>query len=106
MEITAYNEDGTVYQEPVYNITYEEARNEYKPAEMGEVIRSSLGPEEDLQVVNIYYSSGISSDKLNFSEYVKNYNNIREIVWCGGSSNVVLIYNHRDYLANVEANNA
>lgn len=106
MEITALNEDGTVFQEPVYDITYEEVRNEYKPAEMGEVISSSLSPAEDLQVLKIYYSSGASNETLNFSEYVKNYNNIRQIVWCGGGSNTVCIFNHTDYLDNVKANNA
>jgi hypothetical protein len=44
---------------------------------MGEVINSSLELAEDLQTVKIYYSSGVSSATLNFSEYVKNYNNIR-----------------------------
>ena len=77
MEIIGLNEDGTVFQEPIYNITYEEVRNEYKPAEMSEVISSSLGPTEDLQTIKIYYSSGVSSSTLNFSEYIQNYNNIR-----------------------------
>ena len=106
MEITALNEDGTAFQEPVYNITYEEVRNEYKPAEMSEVISSSLGPTEDLQTIKIYYSSGVSSSTLNFSEYIQNYDNIRQIIWCGTGSNTVCVFNYTDYLANVKANNA
>lgn len=105
MEITALNEDGTVFQEPIYDITYEEVENNYKPAEMGEAINSSLGPAENLQTIKIYYSSGVSNATLNFSEYVKNYNNIRQIIWCGGGSNTVCIFNYTDYLANIEANN-
>lgn len=105
MEIVGLNEDGTVFQEPVYNITYEEVRNEYKPAEMSEVISSSLVPTEDLQTIKIYYSSGVSNATVNFSEYIPNYNNIRQIIWCGLSSNTVCVFNYTDYLANVKANN-
>lgn len=102
MEITALNEDGTVFQEPIYDITYEEVRNEYKPAEMSEAIRSSLSPTEELVITNIRYTDTQASN-LDISTYVKDYNNIRRIVWSCSSSYSIAIYDHDIYLKNLKA---
>lgn len=102
MEITAYNEDGTIYQEPIYNITYEEVENNFKPAEMGEAINSSLGLAEELVITNIRYTSTQGSS-IDVSTYVKDYNNIRRIVWSCSSSYSIAIYDHEVYLKNLEA---
>lgn len=101
MEISAYNEDGTTYQEPVYDITYEEVRNEYKPVEMGPEIISFLSPTEELVTTNITYSSA-SATSLNFSSYVKNYNNIRYIIFTSATGSFS-IFDYQNYLNNVEA---
>lgn len=65
---------------------------------------TSLNSTENLQTTKIYYSS-TSASVLNFSEYVKNYDNIRQIIWCGSGNNVIAIFNYQDYLDNLNANN-
>ena len=58
---------------------------------------------EEYDYTSIQYSSE-TSNILNLSSYVSNYKNIRFIVWCGGGSNTICIYDYNQYLKNVENN--
>lgn len=102
MTITPYDINGEQLQEDIEIMVPVEVRNEYKPAEMSEAI-SSLAPKEELVITNIYYSSPTYEAGLDLSNYVKDYNNIRRIVWSSSSSGSTAIYDHELYLRNLEA---
>lgn len=102
-ELVPYDSDGNVLQRDVETTTLIKVKNDFKPAEMANAI-VSLGSTEELVYTNISYSSSTST-MLNFSSYVKDYNNIRFIVWSGTSSGTTMIYDHTVYLANKEAGN-
>lgn len=58
---------------------------------------------EEYDYTYIQYS-GETSQTLNLSSYISDYNNIRFMVWAGSGANVICIYDYSQYLKNVENN--
>ena len=66
---------------------------------MANAISNISGGEE--LVVSTITMSGNTSTTIDFSEYVSNYDNIRYIIWSGGGTGSLCIYNHDVYLQNL-----
>lgn len=66
---------------------------------MANAISNISGGEE--LVVSTITMSGNTSNTIDFSEYITNYDNIRYIVWSGGGTGSLCIYNHDIYLQNL-----